>query len=441
MQSRLPLVLALAACLFPVCSRAELSLSPSGVGGAIFVPYYSVEDDQASLITVTNHGDAPVGARINLTESQNGQEVLYFQLFLPAQSSWQGAVTRTETGALLSWEPGVCTVPSPSSRSVELRTFAYASTFPDGGPTGAERTRSGAIEVIEHGVLSGQLADVTNALDCDAVGRFFANPPVLSPVGMIAPPSDSLSASVQVIDVAQGVVFPVPGIALKGYRDQPIVDPFAPGPIERFSRPLLPQGATRFIAITPAGRLAFAADRGADAVSSLFMVESLSGEFHQQAELNADTQWVLSFPTKHEYVAEFGGTLLSQTESSGALAPFSERFAAGGACETVSSLANGFDGVSRQVTSERELCFEQTVLDFEGNDSGIAELRFDDVGSRSITATRLSDDATVTLSGLPVVGMRLSRFQNGALAGGVLANYTVALPLAGESSSAVAADE
>lgn len=59
-----------------------------------------------------------------------------------------------------------------------------------------------------------------------------------------------------------------------------------------------------------AGRFRFAADRGADAVNSLFMGSARSGEAINDAGLQAGTQWLLAMPTRQAPVADLAGSLV-----------------------------------------------------------------------------------------------------------------------------------
>ncbi|MCK7592426.1 hypothetical protein [Pseudomarimonas salicorniae] len=435
MPSSARLSVALTLALAASFAQAELRLSPSGTGGAVYVPYFTVENGQSSLLTVTNHSDAPASVGINFTEQQNGQAALYFMVFLPPKSAWTAAVVSSGESALMSTDSEVCTVPQIPPGGVRLRNFDYAQNFPDGGPTSLQRTRSGAIELIEGATLSGALAASTVGRDCNALTMRYL-PGAGSRIADLSAPAQGISASVQVVNVEEGALYPVAGVAVRGYSDKPLdIDPS--GPFPRFSRPVLPTASLEFVAHTPAGdRLAFAANRGPDAISSLFMQGSLGGEIQENATLNADTQWVLSFPTKHEYVARFQGTLASRVGAGQALPPFARAFAAGGSCETIAYGQTAFSGGLQPSPDTLDLCFEQTILEFEPNQSGLGSLRFDVGATREISARRLSDGQTVRLRGLPVIGQRLSRFVNGSAGGGTLANYTVALPLAGEPSRA-----
>ena len=276
MLRTLALSAALCAALTPVGAQAALRLSTDGAGSAVYVPYYSVEDGQTSLVTVSNHGSEPVAARVTFTESQNGQEVLYFLVFLPPLSSWSSAVAASGDGAAASWSAeGVCTVPAAPGE-VPFRNFAYADIFPDAGSSGLERTRTGAIEVLEIGTLSGALAEATLAGECATLIAAYSDNPPFDRAPLFGAPAESLSASAQLVEVESGIIHAVPGIAVKGFSDRSL-DPAAGG-FEiglRFSRPVLPEGASEFLVETSAGGLAFPADRGADAISSLFMAESL----------------------------------------------------------------------------------------------------------------------------------------------------------------------
>ena len=415
---------------FSPLASAELSVSQSGRGDALYMPLYDVAEGRDSLLTVRNTGDRPSAIRVVLSEAANGQTVLDFNLFLPAQATWTAALVEDGEGATLVSASSLCTVPRIPPDGVELRPFNYASNFPDGGETSRTRTRRGSVEVFELGSLDSALAAATNSGACNSL--LGAYQPGASRNGL-ATPSAALSGNVQVVEVAEGTVYAIPAIAIRGFHTSP-VDALPGAALPRLTTPQLAAGASHHVVDTPAGRFRFAGNRGADAVSSLFMASAISGEVVGDPDLDGRTEWLVAFPTKNVYVANLPGTVAGP---GGLQPPFRERFDASGSCEPVAADERNLRGGERTTDQpgqqfDYQLCSQVNLKGFDpAEGSGSDLVRFDDTAQRYIEAER-EDGTPVRLKGLPVVGWRLSSFSNAAAQPGVLASYTVALPLQSE---------
>ncbi len=422
------------ACTAP--AAAEMRISSSGVGDAVYVPYYSVDDGFSSLFTVGNDGDEPSMVRLVFSEALNGQNVLYFNLFLPPRAVWSATLSRQPDGrALLQTESGICTLTSFGNRGVSLLPFDYANNHPDGGPTGIERTHSGAFEVIELATLVGDFAAFTNSRNCAALQAAYVEPiPDHSP--MLRAPASQISANAHLIAVAEGIVYSVPGIPLIGIS-QAARDPDYSG-TPRIFTPQLADGETEFVVRTAHDTLRFGGSRGADAVSSLFMLSRLTGEFYALPAIGATTRWVVSFPTKSAYVSNRPGSIASNGV---AVPPFSTFFDAEGSCDAIEVRDRRLDGTPREVVGaiSVDLCAQVNLIDFTGAfaESGRRDLLFHAPTGRDIVARSLQDTPLV-LTGLPVVGLSISNFVNSQLQGGVLANYSFSQSLRSAASQAVA---
>lgn len=419
---------------FPTAADADLRLSTSGLGDALYIPYYTVEGGQTSLLTVANAGSQATAVQVLLAESLNGQNVLSFSVYLAPHSVWSAAITADGERAKLVSESDVCTLPVRGPLGFRAVNFDYAFNHPDAGSTSLTRTRTGAIEVIELGQLSGELAAAAVAGDCIAIQTAFTISNGVSPdLGdQYSAPGGNISANLQVIKVVDGVVFSVPAIALRGFSDVPLYGVgFDHYP--RLANPILPGGAEHYTVDYAGQRLRFESQRGPDAVSALFSSAQLGGEFYATPALGAQSRWVVSFPTKHVYVHQRAGSLVSGGE---AVSPFSTAFSAEGACETIATRPGRLDGQPLEVggqpivDSDRTLCGQVNLLDFPAGevDAGTELLRFSADPSRVILATR-EDGTPVQLQGLPAVGLQLSTFINGQAQPGILANYSVSVPL------------
>ncbi|MCB1554049.1 MAG: hypothetical protein KDJ14_09600 [Xanthomonadales bacterium] len=419
--------------------HADMRISENGLGDAVYVPYLTVDDGHDSLISVSNHAATPSYARVIISEANNGQSTLYFDVFLPPDSTWTAAVSSGSDGAVLNSNSSVCTVPAIPAQGVALRNFNYADTYADGGSSGLARTRNGAVEVIERGGLSGDLANLTIAKACADLVQAYLNFDSNPRAGQVVAPSGDIEATVQVVSVTEGRIFSVPGVALQGFVGQPRTELKIAEPVDRFFTPIPESGAVDFVTQSERGRLRFDVARGADAVSSLFMSESTRGEVYTAPGLGAATSWILSFPTKAAYVSAQPGTL---AQNGMAAPPFADFFDAEGACETVVRTDKRADGtVKAGGPVETELCAQVNRLDFGPDDEGVSLMNFGGSGTRAISATLIGDtDEPVVLHGLPVVGVRLTSFINAQVVPGVLANYTYAERLRARSGAVEPAD-
>ena len=438
--SRCGLALALGLALAP-SAQAELRLSADGLGDALYLPYYTVDQQQASLLTISNAGTRTSAVQVLFAESDNGQNVMSFAVFLPPDASWSAALGASGDGAVLSSSSAVCSLPSIPAAGVALRNFDYATTYADGGSASVTRTRSGAVEIIELGTVAGALAESAGSGGCAAITTAFANGWSPAVAAQFSAPGGAISAQLQVVQVAAGLIFQVPGIALRGFADRPLVGNGvavageASDPFRRLTQPLLPGRAGSYWVQAGTETLEVAGDRAPDAISLLFMQAQLGGEFYTAPALGAETRWVVAFPTKHAYVHRRPGSLMT---GGTAVAPFASAFGAEGACEAVATRAGRLSG--RPLDDAEQpfagdqlgLCRQVNPIDFAagGASEGRVSLRFADATTRVIDARR-ADGSLVRLAGLPAVGLQLSTFVNGQAQPGVLANYSVAVPLRG----------
>lgn len=436
------LLAALASMASP--ASADIRMAYDGRGDALYLPYYTVENGKSTLLSVRNESTQTTSAIVRFVEALNGQGVLYFLIQLPAGATWTGAVVAEgEDGARLVSDSDVCTTPVKVGRELVFslfRNFDYANNFPDGGGDGTERTRSGAIEVLEYASLGGEMADEVEALQCQAIEDRYASTPNEEARAALntfmEPSTGSLSASVQVVDVAAGSVFSYEAVALDGVYGTPRVA-FPGDPLPRLATPTLAGDETAFFVQSPLGRLSFDADRGPDAISSLFMTTRLNGEVAQDQALGAATDWVLAFPTRHAYVAERPGSLYN---GGAVVAPFTAQFGAGGACESIGvgvvapTGGEPLDAAFATIPSAEggSVCGQTTLLKFAaepGVEDGTARLSFDGE-LPGLRVTPAGTTLPVVIQGLPVVGLRLSNFVNEGVDGaGTLANYSFATPL------------
>jgi hypothetical protein len=418
--------LALALCAALPAAAVSLQINDNGTGQALYLPYYTVEDGQATLVSISNNTPSSKAVRVTYSEALNGQHVLFFNLYLRAWDSWSAAlVADGADGARLVTQDGSCLVPDGIRRSgASLLGFDYTHNFPDDGPQGLARTRSGAIEIVEMGTTSLAVANSS----CEALEQRFAHPGGLwldDPNADLLPPSGGLSATAHIVAVETGTVFTLPATAIDGFSAVP--HHREPGTGLRFWLPIA--GPNGYTVDAGGDTLQYPASRGPDAMTALFATRTARGDVHLEADLSASTDWIIAFPTKAGYVSTQPGSLRT---GASAVPPFARVFGGGGACDPVLGRAWDAEGVA---AAERSLplCAQTQRLSFSRVDTapelfvvpfekGRAELQF---GPEPIPGG-LNHAALRVRGGLPVVAHRISTYVNGQLAAGLLANYSEA---------------
>ncbi len=346
-------------------SVLAVSLAPEGRGEVLYYPFYTVTEGFQSLISIENNSEQAKALKLTIREAHNQREAVTFNLYLGPLDTWVAALFLDEEfgrAGLLTRDES-CTVPdiigqtalapflprtSNDDRYVDLRNFSYTRDgFPqlewsqDEGVDDLSRTFTGSIEVIEMGVLDdAQMGSATAATDTLGVpndcqqlnlawqvdefgepieGAYWS----MDPATDLLPPAGKLSGSMTLIDVLDAVQINYRAIALSQFSSSQLhgnpgdslpnltsvnVDADANGFVDSIIQD--PETGQAILSNW---------DRPIDAVSALFMTETLSFDYSIESSLNAESELVLSFPTKRYYTDE----LLVGAEP---MAPFSDLF-------------------------------------------------------------------------------------------------------------------
>jgi hypothetical protein len=495
-------------------SAQALNLNPDGLGQVLIYPYYTVNDGNQTLISVVNTTDRVKAVKVRFLEGRNSKEVLDFNLYLSPFDVWTSALfDADETG------PGIfitndtsCTVPILRGQQIPFRNYQYSGSNRDHPASAAavlsslERTREGHLEMIEMGLLntgtaSTQLAEeathVANTanpaaatpLNCNALVAAWTPPSggwFLNGAANISLPAGGLFGNGAIVDVANGTMLSYAAEAI----DQFYADSSDEGRLHAQPGSVAPDlrdadtsvGATRDQTVfffnnggASVGQTNFtSATQPAtpDAVTTVFMHDTIYNEYNTEALLGAASEWVVTFPTKRYYVDD-------PTSPFTAIPPFSDPFRDdGSACDIVTidfwnreeqtpGTAPGIVDVSPPPPDAEiflpALCWEANVISFNqsqvangtggssilGSDFGFnlntaniggvvfengwMRLDFDDPTNGVLEQNALTTpgiDATlgtaddVTLFGLPATGFWAAAFVNSAAQPGLLANYS-----------------
>ena len=411
----------LGASLMLVSSAVSaVALNPRGIGQVLIYPYYTVNRGQDTLISVANAASSAKLARVRFLEGYNGRTVFSEYVFLSAHDTWTAAVTQTadDGGARLATSDHSCMYPALTADNAVFTSADYDGTDgndADDGPQDITRTREGLIEIIEAGdIVAGSAAEaeithVQNGAPGQGVPScHFAQAPGAPPIdiGDLAPPTGGLYGSGSIVDVAQGTFFAYGATALAGFTDQvPVAD------LTDAAQPSLDQAhssesdatARAYVPFDDGHVVGFDFDRGIDAVTAVLMATSISNEFVTGAGLGANTDWVITFPTKRFYVDEN----LPDTP----LPPFVETFG-----EHIANDDTHIHGVSRIVFPISVYDREELATSNVNTDCGFL--------CPSSPPLQLSYEVNIfglladgTLAGTPsgVLGSRLSSFYYGGI--------------------------
>lgn len=444
-------------------ANAAMFVDGNGMGEVLLYPLYTVENGNDTYISVANTTDQFKAVKVRIMEHKNSQEVLDFNLYLSPEDKWSAAITQDANGnPVIKTHDTSCTVGRLTAEGVSFRNFLYAGD----SDNSLDRAKIGHIELIEMGDLEPTAVlsngkTVAQAIehtadgvpgDCNAVRGAFSSGGIW---GGSSPDyaegfkdevvTGGLYGTGSIVNVEAGWQASYDAVALKETYDAPARHAAPGDTAPNFSN--LTDEISTF-----GGDVYYANDVGTvlagfNAVSALLSKAAIFNDYVYGAGLDAQTDMVLTFPTKREYINQgVTGTVLND-----AIAPFTSPWnpETSTACENVNitywdteeqSFSPEIDDFSpRPDTPEFALCYETNILhvgansNLFGGDEGhkalslangfeAGWLRFDFAGHQ---LAGLEDDAgaDVVFEGMPVIGFSTMAVVNGDVLGGVLSNY------------------
>ena len=431
-----------------------VNLSPEGLGQALIYPYYTVRNGANgfaynTLLSVVNTTASAKAVKVRFLEGKNSKEVLDFNLFLSKNDVWTASIVATATGAAVTSNDNSCILPTQLPAAGQpFVNFAYSS---DGADSSLDRTREGYVEIIE---MATYLDNETTMLivthksngvpgqgdfTCADLDDGIASRGARDPQG-------GLFGGLTLINVFDGSAYSQDATALDHV--------FENGPVYNNAGDIGPtlNNADPPISIVVANGQAVVTDwtsttrpQGADAVSAVLMHRRVMNEYATDAGLLANTDWVVTMPTKNQYVAVGTGTARFQ--------PFQRNFnGTKGACDDIlidfwdreekkNSTPGGFSPPQPGVTAA--LCWEANVITFKSAGVlGSTNNNFLDVNSKGFingwarlefiypSAVLVGGPSTVvnllggittsfpgsaTYAGLPVVGFAVQSYNNNVI--------------------------
>ena len=365
-----------------------VNINPDGLGQVLLFPYYTTNGGNVTLLSVVNTTEDAKAVKVRFLEGENSVEVLDFNLYMSAYDVWSASIEpqpmdRQDMSCdpdptddvtvycegpvlMIQDDENTCMVPN-FGKMQSFLPFAYRAfgeDLGDGGTQDDARMNEGHFEMIEMGVLDAEgatgvvVADFDPAKwathttvgdawlpgDCGALNAAWgtiAEGTTLTPgdwkqdkgLAML-PPTGGLFGGAGVVNVVEAAMHTYEADAINGWNRSGFIQGgiaslhTEPGSLV----PNLNSGdiLTSVVFSDQGVPLSDDLTRSVDAVSYLFMHDSLMNEYITDKDLAAETEWVLTFPTKRFYV-----------ETTPVMAPFTTAWAVVGdnmyatACETV----------------------------------------------------------------------------------------------------------
>ncbi len=320
---------------------AAVSLNPDDVGQVLLYPYYTVNGNNLTLLSVVNTSRRGKALKVRFFDARNARELLRFNLYLSEYDVWTASVFSLAAAgpANITTTDTSCTVPAIESGAAApalpngQRYLPFGGVFNDYSQpalTDATRTRDGYFEIIEMGSIDSasdfgrSLTHVGNRpANCAALeAAWLANGlwTLTSGAADVDAPTGGLFGAAALVNVADGTFLNYNADAIEGFRSTALhTTPDNDFP-NLSSANSARAGIVTSYAISGGGMVTsnwLTADgRGVDAVSAVLMREAVFNEFAVDTDLRAASEWVVTFPTRRHYVS-----------ASNASAPFTMSFA------------------------------------------------------------------------------------------------------------------
>ena len=316
-----------------------VNINPDGTGQVLLYPYYTTNDGNQTLISVVNTTEQAKAVKVRFLEGFNSREVLDFNLYMSREDVWTAVVADSSAFGAEAGVPHLftadttCTVPylyemgSTAPGLQAFLSFAYTGNAEDGGPTEIGRAGEGHLEMIEMGTLLGDAAaDATHGTDgmpadCLAInerwyevvggtdGTWFdeatngcgsadADGQACTDTGRN---SGGLFGGAAIVNADNGTMYSYDAKAIQGFDDTDDGLHYLPGTIF----PSLQSGSGKdawvFFGVPQNQAVEVNYDNSVDALSAVFMHDYIMNEYVVEEDLNAGTEWVITFPTKNFY--------------------------------------------------------------------------------------------------------------------------------------------
>jgi hypothetical protein len=190
------------------------TVGDSGIGHKLYVPYFTTQNGNATLINISNTDPTNGKAvKVRFRSGVDSDDIFDFQVFLSPSDVWTASITQGAGGlSTLTTNDKTCTLPSSVNQSfVTARLADYVDAA--GTHSVAEQTREGYIEIFN-------MADIPPKLANGAAGGYTASTstnPLFTAIKHVAGVAPCTSATLLGIEAVGGaVVAPVLATASGG---------------------------------------------------------------------------------------------------------------------------------------------------------------------------------------------------------------------------------
>ena len=295
-------------------SAGAVSLSRTGVGQALVYPFYTVDNNQDTLISVVNASATGKAVQVSFLEAYSGRHVLDLVVFLKAHDVWTAAASADATsgGAVLHTSDTSCTLPAVPGAGLAFSSASYDGSlgYPnDGGPLDISRVREGMLDLVVGGdIVAGSPTDLATqhrigfnngnvvAPDCaslDAVTYF----------DDLAPPIGGIYGSGAVVDVGIGTYFAYNADALADFTRTVLLTRTQGSPpgLKDVNSGNGPNNVDSEVFGDDGRPIHLRHNYATDAIASVFITDAIYNDYIVDPGLGAATDWVVTFPTASAY--------------------------------------------------------------------------------------------------------------------------------------------
>ncbi|MBL8512845.1 MAG: hypothetical protein JNJ55_02555 [Betaproteobacteria bacterium] len=380
-----------------VGTAEAVHINPDGLGQVLIYPYYtaraaSTTSDYNTLFSVVNTTNQYKVVKVRFLEGRASREVLDFNLFLSPADVWTGAVVPTANGARVVTADNSCVAPSDlfnragSPDLADFKNLQYTGAPYSLAGVSLDRTREGYIEVLEmaiattaqvQGYIKHSAGGIPgNCVALDAMDPAAGNAAAVSFPGAVtvAPattflnsPTGGLAGRGVIVNPNTGANYAYNAVAIDAWTgDIEYTESGSTAP--NLGSGNLGSANTANIFVN-GGVISQDYASAIDAISATMMRDTVINEFVLDAGTASQTDWVVTFPTKREYV------------TAAVSPPFSNAFGASGACDPYSpSVFNREEGSPSGPTVQllpsprpgaiveaNALCWEANVVPFQAS--------------------------------------------------------------------------
>ena len=316
---------------FAGAASAALSVSESGAGHMLLVPYYTAQNGNMTVLHVVNTDTTNGKAmKVRFRGASNSDDVLDFQVFMSPGDVWTAAVSAGADGvAQLVTADGTCTLPA-IAKSTPVRFVIDRLPTSLTGDALANQTREGYVEIFNMADIDGVSRTTydpaglvaTKAPLYTAIKHVNGTAPCTSSVlngtlttgsattGLLAP-STGLTGSWYVINVPQTTTFAgaMTAIAASGTTQNVFSAQSAGSATLASADPLFRAGiltAQKYDVpdlSTPYETTTTSAEAQAGALTKALAATSIINQYANDASISAKTDWVFSMPTRRYSIA------------------------------------------------------------------------------------------------------------------------------------------